>query len=123
MATSPFNKFQNTEVILYTDQNKEFAIASGYDRHEPLNKNSANVLSVGIRWLVSRTDGKRPIPLGYPHNRGTGRWFIMPNDLAVHLLKGIKNSPSAGCFVNIPEIDKAIQTLNQQIARQKVQNP
>lgn len=87
MATSPFNKFQNTEVILYTDQNKEFAIASGYDRHEPLNKNGANVLSVGIRWLVSRADAQKQKPLGYPHSRGAECWFIMPNDLAANLLR------------------------------------
>lgn len=123
MATFPYHKFPNTEVILYTDHNKEFAIASGYDSEDPQNANGANVLSVGIRWLVSRADAQKQKPLGYPHSRGAECWFIMPNGLVVHLLKGIKNSPSAGCFVNIPEIDKAIQTLNQQIARQKVQNP
>lgn len=87
MATFPYNKFPNTEVILYTDHNKEFTIASGYDRHEPLNKNGANVLSVGIRWPVSRADAQKQKPLGYPHSRGAEYWFIMPNDLAANLLR------------------------------------
>lgn len=119
MATFPFNKFPNTEVILYV--NREFAIASGYDRKDPQNANGANILSIGIRWLVSRNDIKnqRQPSLGYPNRDATSCWFIMPDYFAICLLNCIKNNSSSakGATIKIPEIDKAIQTLNQQIAK------
>lgn len=108
MATFPYHKFPNTEVILYTDHNKEFAIASGYDSEDPQNANGANVLSVGIRWLVSRADAQKQKPLGYPHSRGAECWFIMPNDLAANLLRTLIGKDSSKDVQIVDAIHKLI---------------
>ena len=70
MATFPFNKFPET--ILYKSADGAFCIASGYDKEYPQNESAPKVLSIGIRWVVSRNDNQQnnPQPLGYP-NRGS----------------------------------------------------
>ena len=121
MAIFPFNKFPNTEKILYVSASGDFKIALGYDAQESSNANAANIVSIGIRWHISRNDVKssRQPPLGYPNRGHTPCWFIMPDCLAICLLNYIKSkSSSANCTINIPEIDKTLQTLNQQIVQQ-----
>lgn len=57
MATFPFNRFPET--ILYESADGAFHIASGYDKEDPQNENAPKVLSIGIRWVVSRKDNQR----------------------------------------------------------------
>lgn len=110
MATFPFNKFPET--ILYKSANGAFCIASGYDKEDTQNENAPKVLSIGIRWVVSRNDNQqnKTPPLGYPNRGSTPCWFIMPNDLVICLLQCIKNNP----VIDTSGIDKALQVLNQQ---------
>ena len=106
MATFPFNKFPDTQKILYESADGAFCIASGYDKEDLQNKNAPKVLSIGIRWVVSRNNKQQ----GYPNRGSTPCWFIMPNDLAICLLQCIKNNP----VIDKSGIDKALQILNQQ---------
>lgn len=106
MATFPFNKFPNTETILYESADEAFHIASGYDKEDPQNKNAPKVLSIGIRWIVSRNNKQQ----GYPNRGSKPCWFILPDNLAICLLQCIKNNP----VINKSGIDEALQILNQQ---------
>lgn len=124
MAVFPFNKV-GQETILYknTSPNEEFAIASGYDIDYNTNYPNNPILSVGVRWLISRNERKKkPNKIkftGFPSMGVTSCWLIMPDDLAICLLNYIKSkSSSANCTINIPEINKTLQTLNQQIVQQ-----
>lgn len=111
-ATFPFNKFPDTEKILYESADGAFHIASGYDKEDLQNKNAPKVLSIGIRWIVSRNDNQqnKTPPLGYPNAHSKPCWFILPDDLAICLLQCIKNNP----VIDKSGIDKALQILNQQ---------
>ena len=96
MAIFPYNKI-GQEIILYDSTNTQtnpqdyFTVASGYDCKDPQNANGANVLSVGIRWKISREDSqqnKQP-PIGYPNKGATPCWFVLPNEVAVNILRAL----------------------------------
>lgn len=79
--------FENGKLqIIY--ENDEFKIAAGKV------KGNNNPISIGVRWCVSNlSNGIKH--RGFPYMQGdngiTKCWFIIPNDLAIYLLMGIKD--------------------------------
>ncbi len=81
----PFLDNGNFQVIY---ENNDFQIASGNV------KGDGNKISIGARWCVSEIS-KGIKYSGFPYMQGdkgiTQCWFIIPNYLAIYILKSIKD--------------------------------
>ena len=107
VATTPFLKDSKDYPLTLLYNSDDFLIASGE------GKDYTGYRSICIRWHRSRSEStSNQNPLGFPHVRGSGCWFIMPEDLALCLLNHIKDSSEC---VNTDETNKAIQEIANQI--------
>lgn len=100
-------------IVLCDDDS--FLIAQGVDRDfDP------NILSIGVRWRKSRNEEtNKSNPLGSPLARGAAKcWLMLPDDIAVCVLSYVKDkTPNSNRQIEKSEIDKAIQTLKNQISQ------
>ena len=115
-ATAPFkpaNQTKYPQTLLYDDG--YFLIASGDDRENE----SVEKLNIGVRWCKSRKETANSTPNSNPAGYPPHCWFMLPDDFALCFLTCIKNKKSnSSCQIDKDEIDKAIQILNEQIAKE-----
>ncbi len=99
--------FENDKLqIIY--ENDEFKIATGKV------KGNNNPISIGVRWYVSNLSNgikHRGFPYMQNNNGITKCWFIIPNDLAIYLLIGIKDNKQNTIKDAQNKIYKVLQTL------------
>lgn len=107
--------FENGKLqIIY--ENNDFQIAFGNV------KGDGDKISIGVRWRVSEIS-KGIKYSGFPYMQGnngiTKCWFIIPNDLAIYLLMGIKDRKQNAIKDAQNEIYKVLQTLIAQEQKHK----